>query len=204
MIESHIRSKAQPFLDNLGKTYCVAYNISPNTITLCAFLSGIASAVLISNHCLLSALFLLLFSGLCDIMDGTVARITQQSRKIGAYLDLISDRMVEAAVIFGFAIVYPQHYLAYIVFLIALLLHFSTFIVAGALFPNAGEKSIHYDRSIVERSEAFVVFALMMLFPSHIFIFLSCFNMLVIGAGITRFFRVLSYANHIDSSSNSV
>jgi len=107
--------------------------------------------------------------------------------------------MVEMAIILGFTFLHPQHYFAYIVFFIAVLLHFSTFVTAGALFPNMGKKSIHYDQSIVERAEAFVIFAFMMLFPSYIFEFLMLFNMAVIAAGLTRFVRVLNYAKQFDS-----
>lgn len=199
MIESYMRSKVQPFFDKITHTFCVPYRISPNTITLFAFFTGIITAFFIYANYLLFALFFLLLSGMLDILDGTVARITNQSQKIGAYIDLISDRMVEAAIILGFTFLYPQHYLAYIIFFIAVLLHFSTFVAAGALFPNMSKKSMYYDRSIVERAEAFVAFAFMMIFPSYIFDTLMFFNLLVIIAGLTRFARVLDYAKKFDS-----
>jgi len=199
MIETHMRTKVQPFFDKVSSTVCVPYHISPNMVTFIAFVTGIISATLICFDCLTPALLFLLFSGVCDILDGTVARMTNQSQKIGAYIDLISDRMVESAIILGFTLLYPQHYLAYIVFFIAVLLHFSTFVAAGALFPNMSKKSMHYDRSIVERAEAFVVFAFMMFFPSYIFDFLMIFNIAVIAAGLTRFIRVLDYAKQFDS-----
>jgi len=199
MIEIHIRAKVQPFFDKVSRTVCVPYQISPNMITFIAFITGIVSATLVCVDCLTPALLFLLFSGICDVLDGTVARMTNQSQKVGAYIDLISDRMVEAAIILGFTLLYPQHYLAYIVFFIAVLLHFSTFIAAGALFPNMGKKSMHYDQSIVERAEAFVIFACMMLFPTFIFELLMFFNIIVIIAGLTRFIRVLDYAKKFDS-----
>ncbi len=196
MIEAHIRSKMQPFFDTIGKIVFIPFAIAPNTITLLAFITGLCSSMCICINQLIPALFMLLLSGLCDIMDGTVARITQQSQKIGAYIDLLSDRMVEAAIIFGFTIAYPQHYLAYIIFLIAVLLHFSTFTVAGALFANTGQKSMHYDRSMVERAEAFIVFAMMLLLPEYIFPILLIFSCIVLVDGIARFFRIVTYERH--------
>ena len=198
MIETHMRTKVQPFFDQISRTVCIPYHISPNMVTFIAFITGIISATLVCVDCLAPALLFLLISGVCDVLDGTVARMTNQSQKVGAYIDLISDRMVESAIILGFTLLYLQHYLAYIVFFIAVLLHFSTFVAAGALFPNMSKKSMHYDRSIVERAEAFVIFAFMMLFPSHIFEFLMLFNMAVIAAGLTRFVRVLNYAKKFD------
>jgi len=43
------------------------------------------------------------------------------------------DRMVEASVILGFAISHPQHMFAYLLFFVAVLLHFSTFVAAGIM-----------------------------------------------------------------------
>ena len=201
MIETYIRKKIQPLFDAISTWVLIPLQITPNTITLIAFITGILAGGLISINHLKSASLLLILSGLCDVLDGTVARISQQSQKIGAYIDLISDRMVEAAIVVGFTILYPQHYFAYILFFVAVMLHFSTFIVAGSLFPNMGKKSMHYDHSIVERAEAFVVFAIMISLPQYIFPLLMVFNVAIFGAGITRFFRVLDYVRKYETES---
>ena len=150
MIEVAFREKMQPVFNQLGKIL-IFCKLSPNAITVLSFLTGILSGLFVSIGQPILAIIFLWTSGLFDVLDGTVARLTKNSQKIGAYIDLISDRVVESAVIFGFAIFAPQHYLAYIIFLIAVMMHFSTFIVAGTLFENKGPKSIHYDNSIIER-----------------------------------------------------
>ncbi len=195
MIEQQFRSKIQPALDFLATSILIPCNLSPNNITTLAFISGAIAGILIACGQLNAALLVLTISGLLDILDGTVARLTNNSQKIGAYIDLLSDRMVEACVILGFAIYAPQHYLAYIVFLVAVLFHFSTFVVAATLFPNMGKKSMHYDQSIVERAEAFIIFSFMLLFPSYIYYFLMPFNLLVLAAGVVRFCRVIEYTH---------
>lgn len=68
-----------------------------------------------------------------DVLDGTVARLTGCSTKIGAYVDLIFDRMVEASVIMGFYFLLPQYALAYLLFFVSVLFNFTTFIVAGTI-----------------------------------------------------------------------
>ena len=136
---------------------------------------------------------------MCDVVDGTLARISNNSQKIGAYLDLISDRMVECAVILGFTFFYPQYYLAYILFLISVILHFSTFVVAGAIFKNDGPKSMHYDKSLVERAEAFVTFSFMMVFPDYIMQILMIFTFLVFSSAMARFFRVVRWAKSFET-----
>ena len=189
MIEGKIRTHVQPIFDWLGKT--VGMFATPNTITLLAFLAGIISCALICCHyCMLAALFLLL-SGLFDILDGTVARLTNNSKKIGAYIDLISDRMVEGLIIIGFAIAWPHYSFAYIFFLIAVLFHFSTFLAAGALFSNTGAKSMHHDYSTIERAEAFTVFCFLLFFPAWINYVLIPFSLLIFLDGMQRFTRVL-------------
>jgi len=197
MIESHMRVKIQPLFDKCGRIL-LSCNFTANAITVISFVSGIFSGLSLALHHIPFALFFLWLSGFCDVMDGTVARLSDSSKKVGAYIDLISDRMVEAAVILGFTFFAPRHYLVYILFLIALLLHFSTFAVAGSLFGNSGKKSMHYDKSLVERAEAFIFFSLMMLFPHYIFELFLVFNFLVFASAITRFFRVLNYAKMLD------
>ena len=122
MIESHIRGKVQPYFNQIA---AFLRNISPNKITLLAFITGVISALFICTNYFMIALGFLIISGFFDVLDGTVARINKKAHPTGAYIDLISDRMVESALILGFTVMYPQHYFAYILFLIALLFHFS-------------------------------------------------------------------------------
>jgi len=168
--------------------------MSANSITLLAFVTGLGAAFCIATTHLKIALCLLIVSGLLDVLDGTVARISGTKHTFGAYCDLISDRMVESAVIIGFAWIYPEHIFAYLLFFAAVMLHFSTFVTASALFPNMGAKSMHYDASIVERAEAFMVFFAMLIWPHLIFELLMALNIVICAAGVTRFKRVMMYA----------
>ncbi len=197
MIEYHLRAVLQPTFNYVGS---LLGRISPNSITAVAFLSGIMAAGCVAYDQPFAGIFFLSISGICDILDGTVARLTNQASPTGAYIDLISDRMVEAAIILGFTFLYPQYYLTYILFLIALLLHFSTFVAAGALFKNDGPKSMHHDHSVIERAEAFIVFGIMMLFPDYLFLALTLFSVAILADAIGRFFRVIRVRNPSTSS----
>ncbi len=197
MLETHIRARVQPFFNLLGKSL-IPLNITPNEITVASFIFGIGAGIAIAFHYFLIGLGFLLLSGLGDILDGTVARLTNNSQKTGAYMDLIADRMVEASFILGLSIAFPEHHLAYILFLISVLLHFSTFVVAGSLFQNDGPKSMHYDKSLIERAEAFVFFSVILLFPQYTFELLMVLNALIFCCAITRFFRVLDFAKQLD------
>jgi phosphatidylglycerophosphate synthase len=159
-------------------------------LTLCAFLSGISAGIAVVLHCLYLACILLCISGLCDILDGSLARLQNNAQPIGAYIDLISDRMVESAFIYGCAIAYPEHIHAYITFFIALLLHFTTFVAAGALFKNSGNKSMHYDSCLIERGEAFACFCAMLLFADYMFWILTVLNIGIFASAINRFIKI--------------
>lgn len=191
MIESHIRAKLQPYFNHAGAQIA---HLSPNHITMAAFITGITSGIFLSADYRMIALALLLASGVLDVLDGTVARLNNQSHPAGAYMDLISDRMVECAMILGFTVSYPHYYFAYILFLISVLLHFATFVAAGALFKNEGHKSMHHDHSFIERAEAFIVFILMLLFPAYIFELLTLFSVAIIADAVGRFSRVIKNA----------
>lgn len=189
MLETYFRPTVQPIFTYFALR--IGPFIHPNTLTLLGFISGIGAGLCIALSQFLLAGIVLLVSGACDILDGTLARVTKQTSTIGAYSDLITDRMVEAAVIIGFAIALPENGLAYILFLSAVLLHFSTFLAAGALFKNTGPKSMYYDASLVERAEAFVIFFIMLASPGYAYQMLMCFNGLVFCSGMARYIRII-------------
>ncbi|WP_461204839.1 CDP-alcohol phosphatidyltransferase family protein [Clostridium sp. DL1XJH146] len=192
MIDTKYRKRVQPWFDYLAKGF-VKCKLSPNIITIAAFIIGIIASVFLSQGFIIIALVLLWMSGLFDVIDGTVARLTNKSSRAGAYMDLVFDRMVEAAVILGFYFWYPEYSFAYLVFFISVIFNFSTFMVAGALFRNEGSKSMHYDIGIAERTETFIAFSLMMIFNQYLFWILMIFNAIIFITGIIRFFRIVRY-----------
>lgn len=190
MIDTNWRGYFQPIFDALGKIF-VHLNIKPNTITFFALVIGLLSGAGIALGKPILGIVLLWVSGLLDVLDGSVARLTAKSSKAGAYMDLIFDRMVEAAVILGFAWFFPEGYFAYLLFFVSVIFNFTTFVVAGALFKNQGRKSMHYDVGIAERTETFIVFTIMALFSNFIFGILMVFNIIIFITGMIRFAKVL-------------
>ncbi|MGB8932888.1 MAG: CDP-alcohol phosphatidyltransferase family protein, partial [Anaeromyxobacteraceae bacterium] len=51
---------------------------------------------------------LLLWGGLCDMLDGEIARLRGRVTKAGAFLDSNLDRLAEAALFFGLAAGFPD------------------------------------------------------------------------------------------------
>lgn len=66
--------------------------LSPNIISLLAFVAMSYSATLIITHHLAWACFWILISGLLDLLDGAVARAQSNATALGAFLDRVIDR----------------------------------------------------------------------------------------------------------------
>ncbi len=80
--------------------------ITPNVLTLINLaLNIVAAYVIATSHFLLGGV-LVLVSGLFDLLDGALARFTNQSTKFGAILDSTVDRISEAAILSGLLIWY--------------------------------------------------------------------------------------------------
>ena len=88
------------------KTVLVKSRLKPNTLTWIAVaVSIIAAGAIATNHLLIGG-FLVLLSGLFDIMDGTLARLTNQATRFGALLDSTFDRISDAVLLLGLLVLY--------------------------------------------------------------------------------------------------
>ena len=83
--------------------------ITPNALTLINLALNIVAAYVIATEHFLLGGVLVLVSGLFDLLDGALARLTKQTTKFGAILDSTVDRISEAAILCGLLIWYiPQ------------------------------------------------------------------------------------------------
>ena len=84
-------------------------NIHPNTFTTFSFFLGAAASFFaITGNLRISALFILL-SGLCDALDGRLARNSGKVTKFGALYDSTLDRYSEVLFFFGLAYFFIIH-----------------------------------------------------------------------------------------------
>lgn len=80
--------------------------LKPNTLTWIGLgMSIIAAGTIAANHLLISG-FLVLLSGLFDILDGALARLTNQTTRFGALLDSTFDRISDAVLLLGLLALY--------------------------------------------------------------------------------------------------
>ena len=115
---------------------------------------------------------------------------------MGAVLDIFSDRCVESALVVGFYWLDPiGRGLPAIAMLVSILLCITSFLVVGIFSENESQKSFHYSPGLMERTEAFIFFALMMFLPQWFHLLAWVFAGLVLYTGVRRiieFSRVLS------------
>ncbi len=96
---------ADPIAAVLART-----GIGPNAVTSLSLLLSIVAAYMIASGHFFSGGLLILVSGLCDILDGALARATKKTTAFGAILDSTADRISEALIFCALLIYYlPTH-----------------------------------------------------------------------------------------------
>ncbi len=86
----------QPFLLLLA-----SFGITPNMLTISSLLLiSMSGFILSQNHMIIGGMFVLL-GGLLDGIDGELARITNRTSKLGAFLDSICDHSGDFALSLG-------------------------------------------------------------------------------------------------------
>jgi CDP-diacylglycerol--glycerol-3-phosphate 3-phosphatidyltransferase len=92
-----------PFIDII-----VHFHVHPNHFTILGLFITILGAVFYAKHDIrLGGLFILL-GGICDIIDGKIARKTGLSSKFGALFDSTLDRYAEVFMFLGTGIYFVQ------------------------------------------------------------------------------------------------
>jgi len=80
--------------------------IDPDTLTLAGLALNIGAAYIIATGHFLPGGLLVLVAGLCDLLDGALARFINKTSKFGALFDSLADRISEAALFFGLLVWY--------------------------------------------------------------------------------------------------
>lgn len=91
----------QPAVRLLART-----SITPSALTWFGFLLAVGAAALIITGHLFAAGFVVLLAGFFDILDGALARYTNQVTRFGAALDSVLDRVSEAVLLIGILVIY--------------------------------------------------------------------------------------------------
>lgn len=197
MLETYLRPLYQKILIEPFASWWSNY-FSPNSMTLIGCLLGMTVAIALLVGMPIVACILLLFSGYCDTLDGTLARLTNNISAVGSMLDIVSDRAVEFAVIVGLYSCDPLHrgWLT-LLMLGSVLICVTSFLVVGIFTPNETDKGFYYSPGLIERAEAFVFFIAMMLFPSYFQSLALLFSILVLLTAARRMQQFVQQQNSL-------
>ena len=102
LVTPELRTRAR----GLGTPVALALGrlgLTPNALTVIGFAISVAAAVAAANTAWLAAGFLVIFGGVFDLFDGSLARATGKAGPVGAFLDSTFDRAGEGIVLLGIA-----------------------------------------------------------------------------------------------------
>jgi len=87
-----------------------AIHVHPHVVTVTGLVFSVVSGLLFWKGYFISAGIFLILSGACDVLDGRLARKTQQMSPFGAIFDSTVDRYSEVAVFMGLAAFFHSIY----------------------------------------------------------------------------------------------
>jgi archaetidylinositol phosphate synthase len=195
MLESLVRPMCQTvFLDAIAKA--CARVVTANQMTAIALMVGVVAAITLDFGFITAAVIVLILSGVCDALDGSIARVRGESSSVGTLFDIISDRIVECAIVIALFLVNPvARALPSIVMLASIFLCVTAFLVVGAVVKeHDGHKGFFYSRGLIERFEAFIFFIAMMLFPAQCMVLAYVLSALVL---LTAALHVWGYVKNV-------
>jgi phosphatidylglycerophosphate synthase len=137
-----------------------------NAATALAALTGVGAGIAFCAGATGFGIVLLAASALLDATDGTIAREHGGPSVLGGIFDLVSDRVVETAVIVGIAWNRPQLVRPALLLVGSWYVNITVFLSVGAALEHKGPKLIDYPPGILERTEALIFFAVLAIVAS--------------------------------------
>ncbi|WP_392454210.1 CDP-alcohol phosphatidyltransferase family protein [Chryseomicrobium aureum] len=166
MLDTHARKYVDPVINQTaGKL--LDFGLTATHVTHIAFAIGVTSGIWIYLGNPWLALATLWISGFLDAVDGAMARKSRSSAW-GTLLDVSYDRLVEISVIIGLAFLYPDSMWALLLLACSIIWAMTIFLTVGSLTEKKGMKSFYYQPGLAERTEGFILFSLMILFPTYL------------------------------------
>ncbi len=166
MLDTYGRKYVDKYI-NSTSDFLLKLKLTPIQVTFMALVLGLcASSAYYFGYKFLS-IAVLWISGYLDAVDGAMARKSKSITKTGTLLDIFFDRVVELAFIIIFALKHGEAVFALLCLTCTIVMSMSVFLTSGMLIENKGKKSFHYQAGLMERTEGFIMFTLMILFNKY-------------------------------------
>ncbi|MBA2176616.1 CDP-alcohol phosphatidyltransferase family protein [Halobacillus locisalis] len=193
MLDTHARKFVQPTIDK-SADFFLKRGRTANQITVLALIVGLSTSFLYAWGLPVVAVIMLWLSGFLDAVDGTMARHTKTS-PFGTVMDVTFDRIVEIGMIIAIAYVHPEVLWPLLLLSVSIIVSMTIFLVVGTVSEKAGMKSFYYQAGAAERTEGFIFFSIMLLFPDFLWWSTLLFFAVELFTGAQRFLeakRILS------------
>lgn len=196
MLDSNLQNKIP--LQKLVKMM-LKVGLTPNIMTIIGLITGLIVIVFIVYDLKIWAFVFLCISGICDIIDGAMAREQGSSSPFGTLIDISFDRLVEVGIIAAIAFKRPVLMPYLFLMLCSIILCISIFLTAGILVSKKHDKSFYYMPGIMERTETFILLSALILFPYFGISISKLGTVLILITAVQRFFSALKYLKDQDS-----
>lgn len=167
----------------------VGRRVSPSAITVLALLVGLTAAYAASTRAYGLALGLWWGNRVLDGFDGTLARVAGTGNEFGAYLDIVADFVVYAAVPIGLVIASPDPRAT-----LAAVLLLASFYVNAATWMALSATPDRSPPGIIAGAETVVFYSLFLALPDHIILL---FRVMAVLVALTALQRIVWAARHL-------
>lgn len=187
MFDHFLRTLKDRLLSPLARR--VGRRVSPSTITILAFIVGLAAAYGASRRAYGLALGFWLVNRFLDGFDGTLARVAGTASPLGAYLDLVLDFVIYAAIPIGLMIASPDPGAA-----MATILLLASFYVNAATWMALTAIPDRSPPGLIAGAETVVFYSLFLALPGQL---VSLFLIMAVLVALTALQRIVWAARHL-------
>lgn len=186
----------QPVVQLLART-----PITPNIITWFGFLVTLGAAALIITEHLFAAGFVVLIAGFFDILDGALARRTNQTTQFGSVLDSTLDRFAEAALMLSILVLYVNGGFIFGILLAGVALPVT--LLVSYIRVKAESLGLECQVGLFTRTERVIMLALGLLLSRINYAFIIALTIIVVFSSITIIQRLFNVWQQTKTSGNS-
>jgi CDP-diacylglycerol--glycerol-3-phosphate 3-phosphatidyltransferase len=169
------QSDKQTFKDNARRlldpvvSFLGSLGVSPMLVSIFGLVIGVYGATVVARGSLFWGGVWLVVAGLCDVVDGALARSQNAASRFGAFIDSTFDRISELAYFSGLIVYYvtrPQGYSVSLIVLVCIVLG-ASFLIS---YARARLEGLGYECKVgwMERPERLALLIVGLLFGSRV------------------------------------
>ena len=191
MFDEPFRRAFQPLVVPVVRKLVEA-GVTPTAVTVASFVAAVSAAIIVVTVGPLSGLAIWLVSRIGDGLDGILARTTGLSSAFGGFLDITLDMAGYSAMVVAFAMVFPQHALAWSAVLAGYVIVITTTLaLSGAARRERAtlggtDRTFLFTRGIAEAGETNLAYAVWALWPDQLHWTIWLWVAALVSTGVQR------------------